>query len=74
MTTHFAIDLQIVGCELHMRLAAGLRPDLLGELWRSAIPLAVIKGGKAKEKVGNNRRNGGSREGKDVKGWGWEGE
>ena len=38
-----------------MRLTAGLRPDPLGELWRSPDPIAVItgEGRKGKERVGN---------------------
>ena len=38
-------DLQILSCELHkMPLAAWLRPDPLGELYRSLRLLAVIRG------------------------------
>ena len=49
-------DLQILGRELHkkMRLAAGLYPDPLLELYRCPMPLAVIMGRGRRE----GKRNG----------------
>ena len=64
-------DLQILGCELYkMRLAAGLLPDPLGSY--SALPdsLAVIYGGKCKERVWNSKEGREGREGVGGKGKG----
>ena len=50
-----------------MRLAAGLRPDPLGELKRSPEPLAVNRGlGKGVRKGSEREGEGKEREGRDV--------
>jgi len=53
-----------------MRLAAGLRPDPLGELWRTPRPLSRIRGrreGRERKGLGVGRGRKG-REGKDGRG------
>ena len=52
-------------------MAAGLRPDPLGELSAPLDPLAVIRG--RGRKAGENERVGSREEGKGIgKGKGWE--
>jgi len=53
------------------RLAAGLRPDPLGELKRSPDPLAAIRGPTSK---GRGRNGRGGKRGRGRKGEGREGE